>query len=407
MSSSNGELFFGVFLALISACLLAFAMSVQRYGLKTPPPVPFLCGKRLPQFWVWFSGLVIYWIANVLFAMALLYAPLALLGAIFTTLLIWNLLFGRLLLGEKITVIKGVGATLIMIGVGLIGWGTPSNIPTDLTRSDVESYLNSLGGATFLVLIIIVILLSVMVIAVFERNYPLAADGDFNEAHVQRYLSEPLLATYTPAEIHLRKRTSVRSSLGVRDTRTRSITLSLMKRNGLKELVSNKSPENISDGGLCDVSREIMIEQVLERNVNTPPWLDSLMGVVYPGSLGLDEGITQLAMKAFMALFSSCAATSDCGAAILWGMVILWLISSLATLWWLQNVFRRYDVTQALPIQYGAVMVCDALSSIFFYRENTYMNNLQLGLVLSGVVVIIIGIVIGRLKTRRLKLPVH
>ena len=93
MSSSGGTVF-GVILAAIGACCLALAMSVQRYGLKTAPPVPFLCGKRLPQFWVWFSGLLIYWVANGLFAVSLIYAPLALLGAIFTTLLVWNLLFG-------------------------------------------------------------------------------------------------------------------------------------------------------------------------------------------------------------------------------------------------------------------------------------------------------------------------
>jgi len=95
---------------------------------------------------------------------------------------------------------------------------------------------------------------------------------------------------------------------------------------------------------------------------------------------------------------STCGDYNECGAAVLWGMIMIWLVSSLATLWWLQTVFRRYDVTQALPIEYGAVMACDALSAIIFYKEDKYMEDWQFALILAGVSVIILGIIVGRLK---------
>merc|ERR1712079_663358 len=86
----------------------------------------------------------------------------------------------------------------------------------------------------------------------------------------------------------------------------------------------------------------------------------------------------------------------EIGEGITWGMIVMWAVSSLATLWWLQTVFRRYDVTQALPIEYGAVMVCDTLSAFLYYKEGSYMSNTQTILVIVGMIVVVIGIAVGR-----------
>jgi len=404
--SSSEEVFFGVVLAAIGACCLALAMSVQRYGLKTPPPVPFL-GFQLPQFWVWFSGLLIYWVANGLFAVSLIYAPLALLGAIFTTLLVWNLLFGWLLLGETITVIKALGAMLIMVGVALIGIATPT-VPSDYSVALVEGYLNDTVGTVYLGTLIAIVIICVIAIAVFEHNYPLPkAEEPRLSFYPTETLSEPPASLinhkFSTKDSKKCRPTSVRRTRGRSMSRSIAVTLkkkntqylaeSLMRNNAFR-IIESFSPK--TDGTMVDISRQIMIKHVVEKNEETPSWLEKFMGVVYPGSLGLDEGIGHLAMKAFMALLSTCGDNNECGAAILWGMVMLWLVSSLATLWWLQTVFRRYDVTQALPIEYGAVMACDALSAIIFYKENDYMEYWQLALTLAGLVVIILGILVGR-----------
>merc|ERR1719513_505441 len=102
---------------------------------------------QLPQSVAWFIGLVIYWVANGLFAVALIFAPLALLGAIFTTLLVWNLFFGWWLLNEKVTVIKELGATVIMVGVSLIGVATPGGIPVEYSQAQAEAFLNAPSGS--------------------------------------------------------------------------------------------------------------------------------------------------------------------------------------------------------------------------------------------------------------------
>jgi len=326
----------GASLAGLGAAGLALSMSVQRHALVTPPPVVSIFGFTLSQCTCWFLGLTIYWIANGLFALSLLYAPLALLGAIWTTLLIWNLFFGWWLLNERLTFIKVLGVAVIMIGVSLIGFGTPKDIPTKYSKHEIVSYVNSTVGLAYLGILIALVTISLVVIGMFEHCYPLRMD----------------------------------------DVQEESFAILILKRPTQTVL---QNDEAVSPGA-------------------SPSWLNNVMGVVYPGSLGVDEGIGHLAMKAFMVLFVDCFAGQDCGSSILWGMVAIWLVSSLATLWWLRTVYCRYDVTQALPIEYGAVMVCDALSSILFYHEDAYMDTRHLVLTICGMLTIIIGILLGRIQ---------
>jgi len=376
---SGGEIVVGVLLAGAAAVFLALAMSVQRYALVTKPPVPMLM-MQLPQSVAWFIGLVIYWVANGLFAMSLIFAPLALLGAIFTTLLVWNLFFGWYLLNEKITPIKAVGAVIIMVGVSLIGVGTPGGIPVEYSQATAEAFLNSTSGSAFLAILITIVVVCVVIIAIFEKNYPLPEDEETASTGDTTWLDKILkmngLAVYQGDEV-----VSLAAFSGGIET------------GGLADI-----SKKVESTGLAEISKQIVVKQKLLANDNTPAWMNNVMGWIYPGSLGLDEGIGHLAMKSFMALLATCGDNGECGSGILWGMIMLWLVSSLATLWWLRTVFRRYDVTQALPIEYGGVMACDALSAIIYYGEDNYMEKWQLTMTLIGVSIIIVGIIVGRMQ---------
>jgi len=407
--SSTGEVVLGVVLGTISAILLAFSMSVQRYALTTPPPVPFLFGYKLGQFWVWLFGFLIYVVANLIFAFSLNYAPFALLGALFTTLLVWNLFFGCLILHEGVTVNKSTGALCIFVGVVFIGIAAPS-VPNDYSVSLVERYLND--GVFYLCSLLTILIICVIGIFVFEHIYPLPEP---EEASMEFELNEPaetvpVLASSLTSKSSAKKSkhrltrsctmTSIPSSFISRSRTMTSIASSIKKKNTryiTQTLMRNNGYYTSSLSGMLEIS----IEHRLQRNEKTPPWLDKLMGVVYPASLGLDEGIGHLALKAFMALWRSCGDNNnECGAAIFWVMLMTFVVSSLGTLWWLPTVFRRYDVTQALPIEYGTVIICDTLSAIIFYKEADYMEDSQVFLTLAGLVVIILGILVGRNKPR-------
>jgi len=133
-----------------------------------------------------------------------------------------------------------------------------------------------------------------------------------------------------------------------------------------------------------------------------PPWLDAVMRILYPASLGLDEGIAHLTMKASLAMFGSCLndiGIEQCNHWAVYVSVFAWVGSSMATLWWLQIVYRRYETTLALPIEYGFVNVAATASGLLAYDEIGYMETWQISLAISGALIVLVGIFVGRLHS--------
>lgn len=394
----------GIVLAAIGAALLALGMSLQRYSLITKPPVPFL-SYELPQLWVWLAGLLIYFAANGIYALSLLFAPLSLLAGIFTTLLIWNLYFGKRFLNEKLTIQKYQGAFVVMFGVVLTVSSCSPKVPSQLSNDDVEKLFTNLRGSLYIVFLILAILICVMIIFIFEKKYPLEtsfpelqeAEGDDLK---NKMSEEGTIANQGPGK-HVppqKKPCSRHSTLlvpsGAPPTRHDSTFKNLALIRSFTTSIDLKNTAPIADY-IRRFSSFYVKDVEVQKNEKVPNWIDSCMLIIYPGSLGLDEGVAHLSMKAFMSMLAQCGTAGTCGQAILWLMILLWLVSSLATLWWMRTVFKRYETTKALPIEYGAVMAINGLSGLLFYNESQYMETWQIAIMLIGVLVILIGITIG------------
>ena len=70
-----------------------------------------------------------------------------------------------------------------------------------------------------------------------------------------------------------------------------------------------------------------------------------------------------------------------------------WVLSAFASaLWWMRKVFSRYEVTVALPVEYGALNAANVCTGLLFYAEHEQMSGAQIGLILSGLAVILLGI---------------
>jgi hypothetical protein len=63
-----------------------------------------------------------------------------------------------------------------------------------------------------------------------------------------------------------------------------------------------------------------------------------------------------------------------------------------STMPWIKIVFTRYEVTRALPIEYGTLNTCVVLSGVIFYREHVYMEGYQLACCFAGLVVVLVGV---------------
>eukprot|EP00961_Rhodomonas_salina_P233699 3158269-Rhodomonas_salina.1 len=167
-----GQVVLGIILALCGGASLALAMVTQRYALSYPARQVPILGCALPRNFVWFIGLVIYGIANGLYAVAQLFGPLSLLAGVFTTLLIWNMLFARILLGEELTSPRIYGAVVILVGVIMCIVATPRDVETEFTPQDIRTLSSRAVGAVYICLLLVFVLASIAAICWYEKTYP-------------------------------------------------------------------------------------------------------------------------------------------------------------------------------------------------------------------------------------------
>ena len=126
------------------------------------------------------------------------------------------------------------------------------------------------------------------------------------------------------------------------------------------------------------------------------------MALVYPASLGMDEGIADLLIKGWSAMLAVCNGPTGAGCThpVLWIAILGWVVAAFASaLWWMRKVFRRYEVTTALPVEYGALNVANVGTGLLFYAEYEYMTQGEVGLILVGLLVILVGIYVGTLPS--------
>merc|ERR1711871_1415950 len=78
-----------------------------------------------------------------------------------------------------------------------------------------------------------------------------------------------------------------------------------------------------------------------------------------------------------------------------WTAVALRWGCSLLTAFWLVVVFRRYETTVALPVEYGVVPALDTSSGLIFYNEYEHMEEWQIQTLLAGCAVCLLGVGVG------------
>ena len=160
----------GSFLAFLSGIFIAIGMVVQRYALVCPTfMVPLgRCG-RLTRPHAWTLGFALYMLGNVFMTGAHALGLLSINSTLNILLVVWNLLFARIYLGEKVTPPRMVGAALILIGAPLICLGAPTNAKNEFSVADIEGLIFTAGGATYWLLTILATLGTVMAVLWFER----------------------------------------------------------------------------------------------------------------------------------------------------------------------------------------------------------------------------------------------
>lgn len=149
--------------------------------------------------------------------------------------------------------------------------------------------------------------------------------------------------------------------------------------------------------GCCTPAPSVGTHPPLPAPREAPRWLTGLMVFLYPGALGLDESVADCGVRAFSAMLVS--GVEPWGEGVFWLMLVVGVTCACATSVWLAAVYRTYETTVALPIEYGALNVCSVMAGLLFYDEARYMSRWQLGLVLGGTGIVMLGIAMSLRST--------
>ena len=292
-----------VVLTLAAAALLSLSLILQRFALSYPSPrIRVLC-TPLPRELVWFGGLVLYGCSNGLKVFALQFGPLAALASVFTTVLVFNLVFARCLLGERLTLPKIGGALVILVGAALAAVGSCTDCKTQFSSSEIESLASAPppGGLLYLSILLALILGCVFGICWHEAWHPLPDPT-----------AASALSASTPSE-------------GAAPTAM-----------GATTATTDTMPSQLPSDGDQLASLGVMLipipcgEGDAPKGADPARWMARMMVLIYAGSLGLDEALADLLIKAWSGILATCAETHSCSTWVLWVSITLWLLSAFA-----------------------------------------------------------------------------
>jgi hypothetical protein len=158
-------LIIGAVLSLCAAMLGACSMNVQQLSLvsQTLPPLK----KNL----YWFFGLILYLISQLVSVAALGYAPLAIVAALFTMMLFFDVVIARVILKKRFTFQHYCGVLVIVLSVTIVGiWGPEDEY--DVTAPCMWEWLQTWTGAVSLAFLVAVLISGNILVWWFNRKYP-------------------------------------------------------------------------------------------------------------------------------------------------------------------------------------------------------------------------------------------
>ena len=122
---TNKGVMAGVTLVLFSVLLIAIGANVQRLALRDIPPEARVCGCLSARTMGWFGGLCIYFFANVLYTLGLVYAPASLCATLVAAIIPVNALTSFLILGEVLQLVDVQGGLFITAGILVASYAAP------------------------------------------------------------------------------------------------------------------------------------------------------------------------------------------------------------------------------------------------------------------------------------------
>lgn len=333
-STSNPAI--GIVLVLIACAFYATGNCLQRYSLLKPEGEKVLgCLHRQVG---WFLGAVIYFSANGIYSVALSFAPVSVLAAVFSLTIVANATCARLMLGDKVSMLAIPGYALVLFGSILFSVTVTSPV-CHFDGDELVRVMTTNAAAGYWGAIAAIMAWGMFFAYRFEKKYPLEENNDETKSKAD-YQANPEAA------------------------------------------LDNFQDENTVGP------------------VEIPPMTRLLARFLYPSALGATEAAGALILKAINSLFTTIATDDPEGEAVedqdngnlsLWiGLFGVGIFIFIGIVMWLRLTYTRFEITGAFPVEFGFLTFASVVGGFTVFQDYKFVNGTKewLGVACAGVCIL-------------------
>jgi hypothetical protein len=291
----------------------------------------------------------VYTAGNAFYTVALSYAPLSLCTSVFSVVLVWNGILGRLLLGERMTLPDVVGCTTIMVGI-VITSVFMNESPTNYDASQLVQLAEKPLALAYACIVIFLLITFTLTLRSFEKQYP-----TFGKA----------------------VKSSAGHGHGVPGFRSGDAMDS-------RSLMREPRPV-LNPGGSVDTARDA------ER---CPSHAEATCAMLtYPTVCAMYESIVQVLLKAWSNMvYDTLKGNSQLGTNTFWAVTGLLFLTTLGVIYWLRRGYSRFEVVKLQPVQMGVLETSTIVAALMFYREYEQLSVDDMCFAGVGVFWILVGL---------------
>lgn len=354
-SESTSSPAVGIILVLIACLCYSFGNNLQRYSLlRQPGELVFGCLNRNLG---WLLGACIYFSANGLFSVALSFAPVSLLSAVFSLTIVTNAACAVYFLGDKVPRLAYPGYFFVLLGAIIFAVSFQAEV-CHFDGGELIVVMTTPQALTYWVILGLVIVAGSVFARLFEKKYPMS-------------------------------REKVSQSTQEIDAEDADADADTDKQ---------EDPEkNDKQTPVPDDSEDV--ENVDE---DIPPKTLLSARLIYPSSLGAIETAGFLILKAFNSLLTSAATgdkvdgevadqdyPNDIGLWIVLG--ILGAIAFIGIILFLRLTYSRFEITGAFPVEFGVLTFASVVGGFAVFQDYNYVTEAVTWVYISLASVSILG----------------
>ena len=391
--SSGFRVAMGLLLCLLATGCIALGSNFQRYGLVIVEPKGERCGCISRGYAVWGMGWGIYFTGNMFYTYAVTLAPATLCSALMGTIVVWNGIIARILLGERLVVCDYHGGFLILIGIALAqAWGPTTSVDHDAVQ--LNALFEEPTGIAYLVFTI-VLLLGLLTMLLWHERLVYAVREIERDEYGRRITGSPLSS---PIRVN-RKRFSESPSPSPVQANRKSLNQEV-ELTVLEDKVSGPLPSSDSEGSNTIPRRYTLasLDRVLPKR-GCARYRLIFMPFAYPMVVGVIESLMTVCLVAASRLFyRSLDGDSQISFPIFWIMGCSLICLMGGQVWWLRKALLNLPVSRVLPIEYGLVSALTMLGGVFFFQEWVYVPEGGGWAISGGIVLMLVGCVLVGLR---------